>query len=77
MYKGECVCVCVTSVVDVSGDLYVAQLCVDWQGIEVLICLQREFSSQRHRVPLLIVRVDQHGVIIIKLQTHKQRTALY
>lgn len=50
-------CIC-TSVVDVSRDLYVTQLRVDWKLIEVFVFLQRKFSSQRQRVPVLIHLVD-------------------
>lgn len=58
---------CVTSVVDISGDLYVTLLCVDWQFIEVFIWLQKKFSSKRQWVSILINCVDQHGVIVLKL----------
>lgn len=67
-----CVCVCVclnlsTSVVNISRDLYVTQLCVDRQFIEVFVLLQSKVSPQCRRVPIAIHRVDQHGVKVIKL----------
>lgn len=61
-----CVRAC-TFVVDISRDLDVTQLCVHRQFIEVFILLQREFSSQRQWIPVLIHGVDQHGVIVVKL----------
>ncbi len=57
-----------TSVVDVSRDLYVTHLRVDWQFIEVFIFFQREISSQRQRISVLVHRVDQHGVKVFKLE---------
>lgn len=67
-----CVCPCVcscfcTSVVNISGDLDVTLLRVDRQFIEVFIFFQREFSSQRHRIPILIHRVDHQGVKVVEL----------
>lgn len=71
MCKGmQAVRVCLgfcTSVVDICRDLYVTLLCVDWNFIEVFIFFQQEFTSQRQWIPILIHRVDQHGVIVFKL----------
>lgn len=58
---------CGTSVVHVRGDLDVAQQCVDWQIVEVLVFLQREFSSQRHLIPVFIHRVDQQRIKVVEL----------
>lgn len=66
-YSCVSLCIC-TSVVDVSRDLYVTHLRVDWKLIEVLVLLQRKFSSQRQRVPVLIHLVDQQGVVVVKLE---------
>lgn len=59
---------CVTSVVDICGNLYVTLLYVDWQFIKMFVFLQCEFSTQWDWIPILIHSVDQHGVIIVKLQ---------
>lgn len=56
-----------TFVVDVGGDLDVALLRVHRQVVEVLVLLQEEVSAQLHAVPVLVHRVDQHGVVVIKL----------
>lgn len=68
-------CIC-TSVVDVSRDLYVTLLRVDRKLIEVFVFLQRKFSSQRQRVPVLIHLVDQQGVVVVKLErtVHDEHT---
>lgn len=70
--QAVCVCLCMcscfcTSIVDISRDLYVTLLCVDWQFIKVFVFLQREFSSKRHWIPILIHCVDQYGVKVVKL----------
>lgn len=58
---------CGTSVVHIRGDLDVAQQCVDWQIVEVFIFFQREFSSQRHLIPVFIHRVDQQRIKVVEL----------
>ena len=65
-----------TSVVDVGGDLDVALLDVDQQLVEVFILLQGEVSSQWGKVPVLIPRVDQHGVIVVKLMVEPQHRVI-
>lgn len=56
-----------TSVVDVGGNLDVALLRVDGDVVEVLVLLQGEVSPQLQAVPVLVRRVDQHGVVVVKL----------
>lgn len=58
---------CGTSVVHIRGDLDVTQQCVDWQIVEVFIFFQREFSSQRHLIPVFIPRVDQQRIKVVEL----------
>lgn len=60
-------CSCATSVVHIRGDLDVAQQCVDWQIVEVLIFFQRKFPSQRHLIPICTHRVDQQRIEVVKL----------
>lgn len=65
-----CASVCAhacTSVVDIRGDLNVTLECVHRQIVEVFILLQRELSSKRQRIPILILHVDAHRVIIVEL----------
>lgn len=57
-----------TSVVDVGGNLDVALLRVDGDVVEVLVLLQGEISPQLQAVPVLVRRVDQHGVVVVKLK---------
>lgn len=45
----------------------VALLCVDGDVVKVLVLLQGEISPQLQAVPVLIRRVDQHGVVVVKL----------
>ena len=61
-----CSCLC-TSVVHISRDLNITHLRVHWEFIEVFVPLKREFSSEWHWVPVLIHRVDQQGVKVVKL----------
>lgn len=56
-----------TSVVDVGGNLDVALLRVDGDVVEVLVLLQGEVPPQLQAVPVLVRRVDQHGVVVVKL----------
>lgn len=65
-----------TFVVDVGGDLDVALLRVDQQLVEVLVLLQGEVSSQLHVVPVLVHRVDQHGVIVVELTGTQEEDTL-
>ena len=57
-----------TFVVDIGGHLHVALQRVDRQFVEMLVFLQRKLPSQRYKVPLIVHRVNQHGVVVVKLQ---------
>lgn len=65
-----------TFVVDVGGNLDVALLRVHRQVVEVLVLLQEKISAQLHAVPILVHRVDQHGVVVIKLAGNRKSVYL-
>lgn len=60
-----------TFVVDVGGNLDVALHHVHRHVVEVFVLLQGKLSSQLQAVPVLVHRVDHHGVVIIKLTGDK------
>lgn len=60
-----------TFVVDVGGNLDVALHHVHRHVVEVFILLQGKLSAQLQAVPVLVHRVDHHGVVIIKLTGDK------